>query len=128
MSDDLVKRLDNLWEMLEEEGFYTKANTAMLARNRIKELEAKLATCEKYRDAYAEMDRIGTEAVRDLDQKLAKISHTLQALIDASTYMQSSSAYNKHRHNNTITDAIWSQWAKQLRISRKRLAELKGDT
>ncbi len=35
-------------------------------------LEAKLATCEKYRDAYAEMDRIGTQAVRDLEAKLAK--------------------------------------------------------
>ena len=43
MSDDLVKRLDNLWSMLEDEGFYTKANTAILAANRIEELEAKLA-------------------------------------------------------------------------------------
>ena len=34
-------------------------------------LEAKLATCEKYRDAYAEMGRIGTQAVRDLEAKLA---------------------------------------------------------
>jgi hypothetical protein len=36
------------------------------------ELEAKLATCEKYRDAYAECDKIGTQAVRDLEAKLAK--------------------------------------------------------
>jgi hypothetical protein len=43
MSDDLVKRLDNLWSMLEDEGFYTKANTAILAKDRIEELEAKLA-------------------------------------------------------------------------------------
>ena len=42
MSDDLVKRLDNLWSMLEDEGFYTKANTAILAANRIEELEAAL--------------------------------------------------------------------------------------
>jgi hypothetical protein len=35
-------------------------------------LEAKLATCEKYRDAYAECDRIGTQAVRDLEVRLAK--------------------------------------------------------
>ena len=33
---------------------------------------AKLATCEKYRDAYAECDRIGTQAVRELEAKLAK--------------------------------------------------------
>ena len=43
MSDDLVKRLDNLWSMLEDEGFYTKANTTILAANRIEELETKLA-------------------------------------------------------------------------------------
>ena len=43
MNDDLVKRLDNLWSKLEDEGFYTKANTSILAANRIEELEAKLA-------------------------------------------------------------------------------------
>ena len=42
------------------------------AADRIEALEAKLATCEKYRDAYAECDRIGTQAVRDLEAKLAK--------------------------------------------------------
>lgn len=38
-----------------------------------KELEAKLATCEKYKAAYAECDRIGTQAVRDLEAKLASV-------------------------------------------------------
>jgi len=36
------------------------------------ELKAKLATCEKCRDAYAECDSIGTQAVRDLEAKLAE--------------------------------------------------------
>jgi RNase H-fold protein (predicted Holliday junction resolvase) len=36
------------------------------------ELEARLATCEKYRDAYAECDRIATQAVRDLEARLEK--------------------------------------------------------
>lgn len=44
MNDDLVNRLDNLWAMLEEEGHYVKANTAVLAKNRIKELEAERDT------------------------------------------------------------------------------------
>ena len=35
-------------------------------------LTAKLAICEKYRDAYDEMGRIGTQAVRDLEAKLSK--------------------------------------------------------
>jgi hypothetical protein len=42
------------------------------AADRIEALTAKLATCEKYRDAYAECDRIGTQAVRDLEVRLAK--------------------------------------------------------
>jgi hypothetical protein len=48
------------------------------AIDRIEELEAKLATCEKYRDAYAECDRIGTQAVRDLEAKLAKAVEALK--------------------------------------------------
>ena len=44
------------------------------------ELEAKLSTCEKYRDAYAEMGRIGTQAVRDLEDKLAKVVEALEKL------------------------------------------------
>ena len=46
MSDDLKKRLDNLWAMLEAEGYYVKANTVVLAKNRIEELEAKLAKAQ----------------------------------------------------------------------------------
>lgn len=49
--------------------------------DRIEALTAKLATCEKYRDAYDEMGRIGTQAVRDLEAKLAKAVDALEALI-----------------------------------------------
>jgi len=51
MSDDLVKRLDNLWAMLEEEGYYVKANTAELAKNRIEELEDHLRMAMADREA-----------------------------------------------------------------------------
>ena len=44
----------------------------MEAADRIEALIAERATCEKYRDAYAEMGRIGTQAVRDLEDKLFK--------------------------------------------------------
>ena len=47
---------------------------------RIEELEAKLATCEKYRDAYAECGRIGTQAVRDFDAKLEKAADRIKEL------------------------------------------------
>ena len=48
------------------------AEAVKIVADRIEALEAKLATCEKYRDAYDEMGRIGTQAVRDLEAKLAK--------------------------------------------------------
>ena len=41
-------------------------------------LAAKLETCEKYRDAYAECDRIGTQAVRDLEAEVARLRMQLQ--------------------------------------------------
>lgn len=41
MNDDLIQRLDNLWAMLEGEGFYTKANIVILGIRRIEELKAE---------------------------------------------------------------------------------------
>jgi phage shock protein A len=40
--------------------------------------EHKLATCEKYKAAYAECDKIGTQAVRDLEAKLNKAMGALE--------------------------------------------------
>jgi hypothetical protein len=45
--------------------------------------EAKLATCEKYRDAYDKMGRIGTEAYRDLEVKLAENEVRLGKAVEA---------------------------------------------
>lgn len=69
MSDDLINRLRDIQG---QAGLFASA-----AADRIEELEAKLAACEKYRDAYAECDRIGTQAVRDLEAKLAKAVEAL---------------------------------------------------
>jgi hypothetical protein len=88
MSDDLVKRLRQSWDadrsiisqtdlwMTERVAAATRIEeleaTGLANRVAIMRLEAKLAACEKYRDAYAECDRIGTQAVRELEAKLAK--------------------------------------------------------
>ena len=53
------------------------------AADRIEALTAKLATCEKYRDAYDEMGRIGTQAVRALEAKLAKVVAAAGKMLDA---------------------------------------------
>lgn len=42
------------------------------------ELEQRLSICERHRDAYAECDRIGTQAVRDLEATLAKAVEALE--------------------------------------------------
>ena len=52
------------------------------ARERLLAASRELATCLKYRDAYAEMDRIGTQAVRDLEAKLAKAVERLEAWLE----------------------------------------------
>ena len=79
MSDDLVKRLR---DVAEATGPNDARQIALDAADRIEELEAKLASCEKYRDAYNEMGRIGTEAYRDLDAKLARALEALEQIED----------------------------------------------
>ena len=51
--------------------------------NTVADLESKLKICEKYRDAYAEMGRIGTEAYRDLEDKLAECEARLGKAVEA---------------------------------------------
>jgi DNA repair exonuclease SbcCD ATPase subunit len=50
----------------------------LAAAARIEELEDKLETCKHYRAMYAERDRIGIQAVRDLEANLAKVIETLE--------------------------------------------------
>ena len=95
MSDNLVKRLRG-WARDIQAG--SRATWAMdqdlkEAADRIEELsncvavlEAKLATCEKYKAAYAECDRIGTQAVRDLEAKLAKAVEALDQIAGKAPY------------------------------------------
>jgi hypothetical protein len=70
--------------------------------------EDKLATCEKYRDAYAECDRIGTQAVRDLEDKLAKATELV-------TFAS----------NMDVTD--WSEALDVKDQARATLAEIEGE-
>lgn len=76
---DLADRIEALQKALKDQSSVSDRLAEQLAAARqdadeaeayAEELEAKLATCEKYRDAYAEFDRIGTQAYRDLEEKL----------------------------------------------------------
>ena len=106
--EELIARLRELdgWVML-------GAHTHLSAADRIEALTAKLATCEKYRDAYAECDRIGTQTVRDLEAKLAKAVEVIEwALI-------SWDDHNKHGYN------MQGDWVFDARAT---LAEIKGES
>ena len=63
--DALVERLDNLFAMLEEEGYYTKANTADFARKAITtirtqlaEVKAELGNANKIMDDWTTLHRV----------------------------------------------------------------------
>lgn len=67
MSDkELIARLNNLYAMLEEEGYYTKANTVSLVIDHIEKLEEEkrelvlqsLADSGQAQEAYAEVVRL----------------------------------------------------------------------
>jgi len=66
------ERDDYAFKLADANNTYSEMHVALSEAN------DKLATCEKYRDAYAECDRIGTQAVRDLEAKLAKAVEALR--------------------------------------------------
>jgi chromosome segregation ATPase len=79
---------------------------------RVETAEAKLATCEKYRDAYAECDKIGTQAVRDLEDKLAKAVEGLRDAVDA---------WDNHDKTGDMMQGYW------VTDARATLAEIEGE-
>jgi chromosome segregation ATPase len=86
-ADDLTEQLEAARADAKEAEAYAEelqGDLTELCRQLIA-AEDKLATCEKYRDAYAECDRIGTQAVRDLEAKLAKAVEALDDLLEAIT-------------------------------------------
>ena len=87
------------------------AEAVKIVADRIEELEAKLATCEKYRDAYDEMGRIGTQAVRDLEAKLAENEVRLRKAVEALSDLM--------MHEPDHPDTIWEK-------ARTTLAEIKS--
>lgn len=88
------------------ERFYEQDPLHKLSADRIEQLV-------KYRDAYAECDRIGTQAVRDLEAKLAM---AVDALCIANTWMPLVEGY--YQGDNS--------YEPDCRAIRKVLAELEG--
>lgn len=77
-SGEIKKRLDNLYYMLEQEGKYTKANTAAFAIEHIEKLEAQLEDWKKSQH-YRYIGRDGKATLaRDIENKLIETEAALQ--------------------------------------------------
>jgi hypothetical protein len=75
-----LSKYDYRYEAADRIELLATTNEQLVATNEA--LTAKLATCEKYRDAYAECDSIGTQAVRDLEAKLAAAVDWFETILD----------------------------------------------
>jgi predicted nucleic acid-binding Zn-ribbon protein len=71
-----AERDDYAFKLADANNTYSEMHVAL------NEANDKLATCEKYRDAYAECDSIGTQAVRDLEAKLAKAVEAISNVVE----------------------------------------------
>jgi hypothetical protein len=100
-------------------------------------LAEQLATCEKYRDAYAEMGRIGTQAVRDLEDKLALMVFERDEVI----MFERDEAWKRAAHSEKMWGEAEVKLAKAVEalefytgydddgsIARATLAEIKGES
>jgi hypothetical protein len=113
------------------------ADAVKAVADRIEALVAKLATCEKYRNAYSECDRIGAQAVRDLEAKLAKAVEALDGCMIGGNHLVTWLPENHLpvdtnplaalvRHGAGVSHDIWCCW-RSIMQARTTLAELKGD-
>lgn len=80
----------------------------------IERLRSELATCEKYRDAYAECDRIGTQAVRDIEAKLENLIGGAETVLEVWD----------HHMRDVVVPATLNDAIEELRAD---VAEAKGD-
>jgi len=119
--------LDDLMKRLRDPAFGTETTERNLmdkAADLIAELEANINIKADFIDATINQLAASDQRIEELEAKLAKALIELKMLIDVSTLMQSSAAYDKRRHQNVITDTMWAQWAKQLKFARTTIVEI----
>jgi chromosome segregation ATPase len=105
------ERDDYAFKLADANNTYGEMHVALIEAN------DKLATCEKYRDAYAECDKIGTQAVRDLEAKLAKAEAGLLAIAKRDEQMIWGEDYEVEEAFKDMRD-----------IALATLAEIKGES
>jgi hypothetical protein len=128
-----AERDDYAFKLADANNTYSEMHVALSEAN------DKLATCEKYRDAYAECDKIGTQAVRELEAKLAKAVEVLEAWGDVAVHCSIEEGVcccgdNMENHTNPMDCGhtpldhgtyIAIQLAEKTRAT---LAEIKGES
>jgi len=121
--EELVKALRDF----ADDGY---ADLSVAAADRIEQLvainealTAKLATCEKYRDAYAECDSIGTQAVRDLEAKLEK---TVELLKEARQDLEEYVTHEWPKDEHPVYERKWERDMELCRRIDATLAEIEG--
>lgn len=123
MSEELIARLHLPWP---KDGGWAEVTLPLWVLELTTEAADRIEELEKACDEWAEVSQSNYQRAKLAEAKLAKAVTELKMLTDVSKYMQSSTSHGKRRHITIITDTLWSQWSKQLRIALKFLAELKG--
>jgi hypothetical protein len=121
--DDLMKRLDNLWKMLEDEGYYTKANTVMLAKQRIEELETNT---KDFDILHREYEKILTDCIKELEAKLAKAVEHIEWFISEDETNRGDEPMSSH--GGRTWDEINEYFITHLDSAVAFVTELKGET
>ena len=129
---ELEERLKAVTDDAKEAEAYAGEMEAVLER-----IKAKLATCEKYRDAYDKMGRIGTEAYRDLEAKLEKAVEALDGVMVGGNHLavwlsddhppaEVEPLAALEKIGAGVSFDVWCCW-RSIMLARTTLAELKGE-
>ena len=78
----------------------------------------------KYRDAYAGMELIATEALRKAEARAARLEAALKCLIEHCEITRDTAGYWKSQTTHQINPTQWKSWCKQIKFAR---ASMEGE-
>jgi succinate dehydrogenase/fumarate reductase flavoprotein subunit len=121
--EELVKRLDNLWTMLEEDGHYVKANTVTLAKERIEALTAERDEQIEWVKRLADM-QIASEA--KLAECEARLGKAVELLKEARQDLEEYVTYEWPKDEHPVYERKWDRDMELCRRIDATLAEIEG--
>ncbi len=122
--EELVKRLDNLWTMLEEDGHYVKANTVTLAKERIEALTAERDEQIEWVKRLADMQIASEAKLAECEARLGKAVELLkEARQDLEEYVTQEWPKDEH----PVYERKWNRDMELCRRIDATLAEIEGE-